>query len=89
MLQNSLLLKGDSLTYNFMGCFGVEFVQFQCLLLEASGDLFFYYSLRAFQVKAEPTTACFLISSGSQSRGKVHGNPAPQSQEWGISRVDT
>ena len=33
MLQNSLLLKGESLMHNFVGCLGVEFVQFQGLLL--------------------------------------------------------
>ena len=32
--------------YNFVGCLGVELVHFQGLLLEASGDLFFHYSLK-------------------------------------------
>ena len=46
MLQYSLLSKGVSLIYNFEGCLGVEILHFQGLLLEASGDLFFHYSLR-------------------------------------------
>ena len=32
--------------YNFVGCLGVEFVQFQGLLLEARGDLFYQFNLR-------------------------------------------
>ena len=35
----------------------------------------------SFHVKAESSTGCFPINSGSQSRGKVRGNPAPQSLE--------
>ena len=72
MLQNSLLLKGVSLMYNFVdyfsrqygrcatkfliveGCFvdclGFELVHFQGLLSEASGDLFFHYSLRGLTI---------------------------------------
>ena len=38
-------------------------------------------SFRSFHVKAEPSTASFPIDSGSQSRGKVRGNPAPQNLE--------
>ena len=36
-------------------------------------------SFRSFHVKAELSIDCFLINSVSQSRGKVRGNPAPQS----------
>ena len=32
--------------YNFVGCPGVEFVQFQGLLLDAGGDLFYQFSLK-------------------------------------------
>ena len=32
--------------YDFVGCLGVEFVQFQGLHLEASDDLFYQFSLK-------------------------------------------
>ena len=52
--------------YNFVGCLRVEFVQFQGLLLEASGDLFYQFSLREFTLsgphKLKPNRPLTVLS---------------------------
>ena len=79
VLQNSLLLKGVSLMYNFVGCIGVEFVQFHGLLQETSDDLFSNYSLREFTLsgpftlKANRPLAVFSLTVGVNHEAKFAG----------------
>ena len=80
--------------YNFVGCLRVEFVQFQGLLLEASGDLFYQFSLRKltlsdlYRHKPNRPLAVFSLTVGVEDVAKVTGIlrlnvPRPSGQEMG------
>ena len=80
--------------YNFVGCLGVEFVQFQGLLLEASGDLFYQFSLReltlsvSYWFKPNRPQAVFSLTVRVDDMAKVTGIwrlrvPRPSGQEMG------
>ena len=62
-----------------MGCLGVELVDFQGLLLEASGDLFFHYSLREltlsgpFTLKPTRPLAVFSLTVQINHEAKLAG----------------
>ena len=65
--------------YNFVGCHGVEFVQFQGLLLEASGDLFYQFSLNEltlsgpYRFKPNRPLAVFSLTVGVDDVARVTG----------------
>ena len=80
--------------YNFVGCLGVEFVQFQDLLQEPSGDLFYQFSLREltlsgpYRFKSNRPLAVFSLTVGVNDMTKVTGIwrlrvPRPSGQEMG------
>ena len=80
--------------YNFVGCLGVEFVQFQGLLLEASGDLFYQISLRemtlsgSYSFTPNGPLPVFSLTVGVDDVAKVAGIwrfrvPRPSGQEMG------
>ena len=62
-----------------MGCLEVELVHFQGLLLEASGDLFFHYSLREltlsgpFTLKPNCPLTVFSFTVGVNHEAKFTG----------------
>ena len=68
-----------------MGCLGVEFVQFQGLLLEASGDLFYQFSLREltlsgpYRFKPNQPLAVFSLTVEVEDVAKVTGICASES----------
>ena len=77
-----------------MGCLGVEFVQFQGLLLDASGDLFYQFSLREltllgpYKFKPNRPLTVFSLTVGVNGMVKFTGIwrlrvPRPSGQEMG------
>ena len=62
-----------------MGCLGFELVHFQGLLLEASGDLFFHYSVREltlsspFTLKPNRPQAVFPLTVGVNHEARIAG----------------
>ena len=77
-----------------MGCLGVEFVQFQGLLPEASSDLIYQFSLReltlsgSYRFKPNRPLAVFLLTVRVDDVAKVTGIwrprvPMPSVQEIG------